>query len=124
MSTQLALSSEALPPEGRFRLPPAIPPFNTVTHRLFSAVWLLSFLLAIAAPIMGFREPYTQPSNNSQLLLGSRAGFAVSPRDATLIRYAVGPSAQKAGIVPGDKIIAVYGLPLPPVMPVDEEALA
>src|SRR5437868_52439 len=124
MSTQLAMPSEALPPQGRFRLPPTVPPFSTLTHRLFSVVWILAFLLAIAGPIMGFRERYTQPSNNSQLLLGSRAGFAVSPRDATLVRYAIGPSAEKAGIVPGDKIIAVYGLPLPPVMPVNEEALA
>jgi hypothetical protein len=124
MSTQLALSSEALPPEGRFRLPPTVPPFNTLTHRLFSAVWILAFLLAIAGPIMGFRERYTQPSNNSQLLLGSRAGFAVSQRDATLIRYDIGPAAGTAGIGPGDKIVAVYGLPLPRTMPVNEQALA
>ena len=118
------MPNEALPPEGRFRLPPTVPPFNTLAHRLFSIIWILAFLLAIAGPVMGFRERYTAPSNNSQLLLGSRAGFAVSPRDATLVRYAIGPSAQKAGIVPGDKIVAVYGLPLPPVMPVNEEALA
>ena len=124
MSTQLALPSDALPPEGRFRLPPSVPPFNKLAHRLFSVVWILAFLLAIAGPAMGFRERYTQPSNNSQLFLGSRAGFAVSPVDATRIRYAIGPSAQKAGIVAGDKIIAVYGLPLPSVMPVDEETLA
>jgi hypothetical protein len=124
MSTQLAMPSETLPPEGRFRLPPTIPPFNTLTHRLFSVIWIVAFLLAIAGPIMGFRERYTQPSNNSQLLLGSRAGFAVSPRDATLIRYDIGPSAAKAGIGAGDKIVAVYGLPLPPTMPVNEEALA
>jgi hypothetical protein len=124
MSTQLTLPSEALPPEGRFRLPPTVPPFNTLTHRLFSVIWILAFLLAIAGPIMGFRERYTQPSNNSQLLLGSRAGFAVSPRDATLIRYTIGSVAPKEGIEPGDKIVAVYGLPLPPTMPVNEEALA
>jgi hypothetical protein len=124
MSTQLALPSEALPPEGRFRLPPTIPPFNTLTHRLFSVIWIAAFLLAIAGPIMGFRERYTQPSNNSQLLLGSRAGFAVSPRDATLIRYTIGSSAAKAGVGPGDKIVAVYGLPLPATMPVNEAALA
>jgi hypothetical protein len=124
MSTQLALPSESLSREGRFRLPPCLPPFNTFAHRLFSAVWILAFLLAIAGPIMGFRERYTQASNNSQLLLGSRAGFAVSPRDATLIRYTIGPSAAQAGVVPGDKITAVYGLPLPPAMPVNEEVLA
>src|SRR5205814_697584 len=31
---------------------------------------------------------------------------------------------EKAGIVPGDHIIAIYGLPLPPSMPVNEEALS
>jgi hypothetical protein len=124
MSTQLALPSEMVPPEGRFRLPPTVPPFNKLTHRLFSVVWILAFLLAIAGPIMGFRERYTQPSNNSQLLLGSRAGFAVSPRDATLIRYTIGPVAPREGIEPGDKIVAVYGLPVPATMPVNEEALA
>jgi hypothetical protein len=124
MSTQLALPSDALPPEGRFRLPPTVPPFNTLAHRLFSAVWILAFLLAIGGPAMGLRERYTSPSNNSQLLPGSRAGFAVSQRDATLIRYTIGPTAAQAGVVSGDKIIAIYGLPLPSAMPIDEEALA
>jgi hypothetical protein len=124
MSTQLVLPSDTLPPEGRFRLPPTIPPFNTLSHHIFSAIWIFAFLLAIAGPIMGFHLRFTSPSNNSQLLLGSRAGFAVSPRDATLVRYTIGPTATQAGIRPGDKIVAVYGLPLPPAMPVNEEALA
>jgi len=87
-------------------------------------VWILAFLLAIGGPAMGLRERYTSPSNNSQLLPGSRAGFAVSQRDATLIRYTIGPTAARAGVVSGDKIVAIYGLPLPSAMPIDEEALA
>ena len=124
MSTQLALPSDSLPPEGRFRLPPSVPPFNKLAHRLFSVVWIFAFLLAIGGPVMGLHERYTSPSNNSQLLPGSRAGFAVSQRDATLIRYTIGPTAARQGIVSGDKIIAIYGLPLPKTMPIDEESLA
>jgi hypothetical protein len=123
MSSQLAFAN-VQSAAGRFRLPPAVPPFNTLTLRIFSLLWFAAFILALAGPIAGFYLRYTAPSNNSQLLLGSRAGFAVSPGDATLIRFAVGPEAQKAGIVPGDRIVAVYGLPLPPSMPMNEEALA
>lgn len=107
-----------------FQLPPVVPQFNTLTRRLFTAFWIFAFLLAIIGPVVGFYHRYTEPANNSQLLLGSRAGFAVSPRDATTVRFTVGPEAESAGIVPGDHIIAVYGLPLPKTMPVNEEALA
>jgi hypothetical protein len=108
----------------RFRLPPVVPEFNTLTYRLFTIFWLLVFALAVIGPVVGFYYRYTEPRNNSQLLLGSRAGFAVSPHDATTVRFPVGPQTKNAGIVPGDHIIAIYGLPLPNVMPVTEEALA
>ena len=121
---QLALASAGSMSKGGFRLPQSLPPFNTLTLRLFSLLWLVAFALALVGPISGFYLRYTAPANNSQLLLGSRAGFAVSPRDGTVVRFTVGPQAQSAGIVPGDKITAIYGLPLPPNMPVNEEALA
>jgi hypothetical protein len=121
---QLALPRTDHPLKGGFRLPPVVPPFNTLTYRLFTALWLVAFLLAFAGPLAGFYFRYTAPHNYSQLLLGSRAGFAVSPRDATLVRFTVGPQAQGAGIRPGDHIIAVFGLPMPRTMPVNEEALA
>lgn len=107
-----------------FKLPPVVPQFNTLTRRLFTTLWALAFLVAVIGPVIGFYHRYTEPANNSQLLLGSRAGFAVSPRDATTVRFTVGPEADSAGIVAGDHIIAVYGLPLPKTMPVNEEALA
>ncbi len=122
---QLALPvtvEEAL--KGRFRLPPAIPPFNKRGHRIFSILWIAAFLLAIVGPVMGLYFRYTAPDNNSQLLLGSRAGFAVSPNNATLVRFPVGPQTSAAGVHPGDRIVAVYGLPLPKVMPTNQEALA
>ena len=121
---QLALTNTEGTLKGGLRLPPAVPPFNTKAYRLFSFIWILAFLLAFAGPLAGFYFRYTSPENNSQLLLGSRAGFAVSPRDATWVRFTVGPDAGAAGIRPDDHIIAVYGLPLPKVMPFTEEALA
>src|SRR5947209_17276181 len=121
---QLALSMDGQRRDSEFRLPASLPPFNTLTYRLFTLVWMLAFALALAGPLAGIYLRYTEPENNSQLLLGSRAGFAVSPRDATLVRFTVGPEAESAGIVAGDHITAIYGLPLPPSMPVNEEALA
>jgi len=121
---QLALSMAGQGSGGGFRLPSHVPPFNTLAHRLFTLIWLIAFALAIAGPVAGFYLRYTEPSNNSQLLLGSRAGFAVSPEDATVVRFTVGPQAETAGIVAGDKITAIYGIALPPSMPVNEAVLA
>jgi hypothetical protein len=121
---QLALSMTGQQSGARFRLPSTVPPFNKLTYRLFTLVWMIAFALALVGPIAGFYLRYTEAANNSQLLLGSRAGFAVSPRDATTIRFTIGPQASKAGIVPGDHILAIYGVALPPKMPVDEATLA
>src|SRR5260221_2121051 len=121
---ELALPSAGQAPKGGLRLPPCVPPFNTLTYRLFTALWMVAFALALVGPLAGLYERYQEPGNNSQLLLGSRAGFAVSPRDATIIRFTVGPKSASAGVVPGDHIVAIYGLELPPSMPVDERALA
>ena len=108
----------------RFRLPDAVPPFNTRTYRIFSIIWLAVFALAVAGPLIGMYFRYASPDNNSQLMLGSRAGIAVSPEDATRIRFTVGKGAEEDGLGPGDRIVAIYGLPLPKLMPVTEEALA
>jgi hypothetical protein len=124
MGMQLALLNAGPGSVGGLRLPPAVPPFNTLAYRLFTFIWMLAFTLAIVGPAAGLYERYRAPQNNSQLLLGSRAGFAVSPRDATIIRFTVGPQAAGQGVAAGDKIVAIYGLPLPPSMPVNEEALA
>ena len=121
---QLALAIAGPRWKGGLRLPPVVPPFNTLAYRLFTLVWLLAFTLAFVGPLAGLYERYTSPHNNSQLLLGSRAGFAVSPSDATMVRFTVGPQSESAGVVAGDKIIAIYGLPLPAKMPVNEEVLA
>jgi len=101
-----------------------LPQFNSTTRRIFTTLWVAAFLVAVVGSVVGFYYRYTEPANNSQLLLGSRVGLAVAPRDATEVRFTVGPAAAKNGIVAGDHIIAVFGLPLPKTMPVTEEALA
>lgn len=109
---------------GRLRLPAEVPPFSTPIYRTFSVLWTIAFLLALIGPAMGMYERYNAPANNSQLLLGSRAGFAAYPGDATAIRFAVGPNSGPDGLHAGDKIVAIYGIDLPRVMPVTEQALA
>ncbi len=124
MTAQLAIGRRFAPIGGRFKLPDRVPPFNTTAHRIFTVIWLAALLLAVIGPAMALYSRYTSPGNNSQLMLGSRAGFAVAPQDSTSIRFTVGPSAREAGIRKGDDIIAIYGLPMPARMPVTESALA
>ena len=121
---QLALPGAGPRMTSGLRLPPSVPPFNTPVRVVFTMLWVVAFALALGGSLGGFYLRYTAPANNSQLLLGSRAGFAVSPSDATMVRFTVGPQAAGAGIVAGDKIVAIYGLPLPRRMPVNEETLA
>ena len=95
----LALPNAGQTSPRRLRLPPSVPPFNTLAYRLFTAVWMVAFALALVGPLAGLYERYHERGNNSQLLLGSRAGFAVSPRDATIVRFTVGPKSAGAGVV-------------------------
>ena len=107
----------------RFKLPDRVPPFNSIAYRIFTVIWFAALLLAIVGPAMGLYNRYVAPGDNSQLVLGSRAGFAVSLQDATHIRFRVGPYSGASGIRKGDDIIAIYGLPLPERMPVTEKAI-
>ena len=107
----------------RFKVPDRVPPFNSVAYRIFTLIWLAALALAIVGPVMGLYNRYVASGDNSQLVLGSRAGFAVSLQDATHIRFTVGPYSGAGGIRKGDDIIAIYGLPLPDRMPVTEKAI-
>ena len=107
MAIQLALPASFVAAKARWKLPDAVPPFNTRTYRLFSIFWIAAFLLAAIGPAMGLYYRYASGENNSQLMLGSRAGFAVAEQDATAIRFPVGPFAKQAGIRPGDDIVAI-----------------
>lgn len=122
VAVQLALPVALTELSRRFKLPDAVPPFGTRTYRLFSLIWALAFLLAVVGPVLGLYARYSSPTNNSQLMLGSHAGIALSEQDATRIRFPVGPHTAAAGIRPGDDIIAIYGLPMPAVMPLSEQA--
>lgn len=124
MTAQLAMTVHQPPLRDRIRLPKRVPPFNTLTHRIFTVLWVAALLLALVGPVMALYDRYTSPGDNSQLVTGSRGGFAVSLQDATRIRFVIGPEARAAGLRKGDHIIAVYGLPMPDKMPVTERALA
>jgi hypothetical protein len=124
MGVALALPQSFGAWKARLKLPDAVPPFNTRIYYLFSVIWFAAFLLAVIGPAAGLYHRYSSPENNSQLMLGSRAGFAASEEDATAIRFPVGEQARKLGIRKGDDIVAIYGLPVPDVMPLTEEALA
>lgn len=124
VTVEVITPAEQPPPaRKRFRLPDRVPPFNTRVYHIFSVVWFAALLLALVGPIGGLYERYRAPGDNSQLILGSRAGFAVTAQDATKIRFRVGPHSREAGIRKGDDIIAIYGLPMPDKMPVTEQAL-
>jgi hypothetical protein len=124
MTAQLAIDGKLLPLRRRLKLPDRVPPFNTAAYRVFTVIWIAALLLAVVGPVMALYDRYTSPGDNSQLMIGSRGGFAVSPQDATRVRFVVGPDAAKAGLRKGDHIVAIYGLPLPDKMPVTERVLS
>ncbi len=124
MTAELAITGKFKPLGQRLKLPHRVPPFNTTANRIFSAIWVAALLLAAIGPALALYDRYTSPGDNSLLVPGSRAGFAVSPNDATKVRFLVGPAAAKAGLRKGDDIIAIYGLPMPSKMPITEQALA
>jgi hypothetical protein len=126
MTAQIAIPQKLSfrAPGGGWKFPERVPQFNTAIYWVFSTIWFAALLLAVVGPVMGLYERYVAPGDNSQLLLGSRAGFAVAPSDATRIRFTIGPDARQAGIRAGDHIIAIYGLPIPDKMPFTEQAIA
>ena len=63
---QLALPNVGSASRGGWRLPPAVPPFSTLTYRLFTAVWMIAFALALVGPLAGLYERYNERGNNSQ----------------------------------------------------------
>ncbi|HZC38248.1 MAG TPA: hypothetical protein VE221_06205 [Sphingomicrobium sp.] len=101
------------------RLPERIPDLKRPWLYLFELFWFACLALAIVGPIWGTWYRFTTPGENSQLMLGSRAGLVLSQNDLTLVRFPVGSAAKAAGVEPGDKIIAIEGLPVARYVPLD-----
>ena len=98
-------------------LPDSVPPFGNRIYHIYRLFWFAAFALALIGPVMGIHYRLSNPVDNSELMLGSRLGVALSVDDATRVLFPVGPEAQKLGIKPGDRILEVEGAPLGPKLP-------
>lgn len=77
------------------------------------------FTLAVIGPIGGISYRLTRPAENSALILGARAGLALAQDDVTRVRFAIGDVTRAAGVKKGDHIIAIDGVPVSRVVPLD-----
>ena len=102
------------------RLPERVPELKRPWLYVFELFWFACFLLALVGPIDGIRYRFIRPAGNSALMLGSRTGLVLARDDMTRVRFAVGSAAEAAGIQPGDKIIAIDGLPVATKVPYDQ----
>jgi hypothetical protein len=101
------------------RIPERIPDLKRPWLNIFELFWFVCFALALIGPVVGLYYRFTTPAENSALMIGSRAGLVLSQDDLTRVRFPVGAAAQAAGIQPGDKIVAIEGVPLSSVVPLD-----
>jgi hypothetical protein len=116
MAASSALA-EALPGLRRVRLPERIPDLKRPWTILFQLIWFPALLLAIVGPIGGTWYLLSTPGENSGLMLGSRAGLALSHDDLTRVRFPIGDVARAAGVQAGDHIIAIDDIPVSRVVP-------
>src|SRR3954447_1751703 len=100
-------------------IPERVPDLKRPWLQIFELLWFAAFALAVTGPIVGIWYRFSTPAENSALMLGSRGGLVLAQDDLTRVRFPVGSAAEAAGIEPGDKIIAIEGLPLSPVVPLD-----
>jgi hypothetical protein len=101
------------------RLPERIPDLKRPWLNIFELFWFAALALAIVGPIAGTLYRFTAAGENSALMLGSRTGLVLAQDDLTQVRFPVGNAAKAAGVEPGDKIIAIEGLPVSKVVPLD-----
>ncbi len=106
------------------KLPDRIPDIKRPWLTLFELLWYPALLLAIAGPLIGTWHRLVQPSANSALMTGSRAGLVLNEDDLTQVRFPVGAAARAAGVQPGDDIIAINTVPVAKVVPISEGAMA
>jgi hypothetical protein len=101
------------------KLPERIPDLKRPWLWVFELFWYVALALAIIGPIGGVWYRFTTPGENSALMIGSRAGLALSEDNLTQVRFPVGSAAKAAGIRPGDRIVAIEGLPVSKIVPLD-----
>jgi hypothetical protein len=101
------------------RLPERLPDLKRPWLYVFELFWFACFALAVVGPIVGTYYRLTTPGENSKLMLGSRAGLVLSANDLTYVRFPVGSAAKAAGVEPGDKVVAIQGLPVSRTVPLD-----
>ncbi len=106
------------------KLPDRIPDLKRPWLTVFELLWYPALLLAIAGPIIGTWHRLAQPSANSALMVGSRAGLVLSEDDLTKVRFPVGAAARAADIQPGDDIVSINTIPVAKVVPLSESAMA
>ena len=106
------------------KLPDRIPDLRRPWLTLFELLWYPALLLAIAGPLIGTWHRLVQPSANSALMVGSRAGLVLNEDDLTKVRFAVGAAARNAGIQPGDDIISINSVAVAKVVPISESGMA
>ena len=97
----------------RWQLPEALPAPGPVAMRIYVATWSLLLIAAIVLPVLGVWFDYQTRANPTW----SPYGIGVNRPDGRLEISAVfGISARAAGLRPGDRIVAIDGQPLPPVL--------
>ena len=101
------------------RLPERLPDLKRPWLYVFELFWFACFALAVVGAIVGTYYRLTTPGENSKLMPGSRAGLVLSANDLTYVRFPVGSAAKAAGVEPGDKIVAIEGLPVAKSVPLD-----
>ena len=115
--------AEASPGRRRLRLPERVPDLKNPWTILFQLIWFPALLLAIVGPVAGTWYRLTTPGENSGLMLGSRAGLALSEDDLTRVRFPIGDVARAAGVQRGDDIVAISGVPVAKKVPISPGAM-
>ena len=101
------------------RIPERIPELKRPWLQIFELFWFACFALALIGPAVGIWYRFHTPAENSALMIGSRVGLVLAQDDLTRVRFPVGSTAAAAGIEPGDKIVAIEGLPVSNRVPLD-----
>lgn len=100
------------------RFPKRIPPITGKPLRFLRLLWLAAFALAVVGPLGAVYLRLAEAPNNSELVLGSRAGIAVELDNATQIRFPVGTATERAGVARGDQLIRINDQRLAQSMPI------